>query len=188
MPGVVSFPPDHPRLQPLGRQIPIAGQALTRLPAGSFFGGFRTPALGSAARFNDRPASETLLVSGPSLWCGRTHLRIMVGLLYMEDGRAKILDFPLLNGGEFAIVYRFMSIWGSRVAVNGASIDSCALIWIRRIAGPGRSNSYRARKPRKRRLSRSLPSPPHELPAYMGRATRNSCGIKADFASHRLHA
>jgi hypothetical protein len=37
-----------------------------RLPAGSFFGGFRTPALGSAARFNDRPASETLHESGPS--------------------------------------------------------------------------------------------------------------------------
>ena len=31
-----------------------------RLPAGSFFGGFRTPALGSAARVNDPPASETL--------------------------------------------------------------------------------------------------------------------------------
>jgi hypothetical protein len=37
-----------------------------RLPAGSFFGGFRTPALGSAARFNDRPASETLPVTSRS--------------------------------------------------------------------------------------------------------------------------
>src|SRR5262249_20233872 len=35
-------------------------------PAGSFFGGFRTPALGSAARFNATPASETLHVSGPA--------------------------------------------------------------------------------------------------------------------------
>ena len=36
-----------------------------RLPAGSFFGGFRTPALGSAARVNDPPASETLHESSP---------------------------------------------------------------------------------------------------------------------------
>ena len=37
-----------------------------RLPAGYFFGGFRTPALGSAARVNDPPASETLHDSGHS--------------------------------------------------------------------------------------------------------------------------
>jgi hypothetical protein len=43
-----------------------------RLPAGSFFGGFRTPALGSAARFNDRPASETLHGSGRSATSGKS--------------------------------------------------------------------------------------------------------------------
>jgi len=35
----------------------------------------------------------------------------MVGLLYMEDGRAKILDFLLLKGGGFAIVYCFMFLY-----------------------------------------------------------------------------
>src|SRR5439155_21391641 len=39
----------------------------SRFPAGSFFGGFRTPALGAPARFNDRPASETLHDSRRSL-------------------------------------------------------------------------------------------------------------------------
>ena len=36
---------NHPPPKPLPRQIPIDGQALTALPAGSFFGGFPTPAL-----------------------------------------------------------------------------------------------------------------------------------------------
>src|SRR5712671_2528999 len=37
-----------------------------RLPAGSFFGGFRTPAPHSASTAHARPASETLTVSGRS--------------------------------------------------------------------------------------------------------------------------
>ena len=45
---------------------PHSRPAAHRLPAGSFFGGFRTPALGSAARFNDRPVSETLHEAGLS--------------------------------------------------------------------------------------------------------------------------
>ena len=53
------LPPAPPR-----DQIPIAGQLLSRCPAGSFFGGFRTlaPYPGSTARAG--PASETLTVSG----------------------------------------------------------------------------------------------------------------------------
>src|SRR6516162_9252562 len=37
----------------------------SRPPAGSFFGGFRTPALATAVQIDDRPASETLHDGGP---------------------------------------------------------------------------------------------------------------------------
>ena len=44
--------------------IPIDREPLTS-PAGSFFGGFRTPALTTAVQVDDGPASETLHVSRP---------------------------------------------------------------------------------------------------------------------------
>src|SRR5262249_38891407 len=40
--------------------------AVLRLPAGSFFGGFRTPAPHPASTANESPASETLTVCGRS--------------------------------------------------------------------------------------------------------------------------
>ena len=56
---------NHPPANSLPRQIPIDGQVLTRCPAGSFFGGFRTPAfLPATARAG--PASETLPDTGRS--------------------------------------------------------------------------------------------------------------------------
>ena len=61
---------------------PHSRPAAHRLPAGSFFGGFRTPALGSAARFNDRPASETLHGSCRSL-------PALDGVDYQLDPRAE---------------------------------------------------------------------------------------------------
>ena len=60
------FPQNHPRLDPLRRQIPIAGQAVTtfpRVPSSEAFG--RRPlVLGRPLR--PRPASETLHESGRS--------------------------------------------------------------------------------------------------------------------------
>jgi len=49
----------------LPNQIPIDREPLTS-PAGSFFGGFRTPALTTAVQVDDGPASETLHDSGHS--------------------------------------------------------------------------------------------------------------------------
>ena len=51
--------PTRPPPKPLLNQIPINGEPLTS-HAGSFFGGFRTPALGTAPQVNDGPASETV--------------------------------------------------------------------------------------------------------------------------------
>jgi hypothetical protein len=45
--------------KPLPNQIPIDREPLTS-PRGSFFGGFRTPALTTAVQVDDEPASETL--------------------------------------------------------------------------------------------------------------------------------
>jgi hypothetical protein len=52
--------PTHLPPKPPPNQIPIDGQPLTRPPRVPFFGGFRTPALGTAAQVNDGPTSETL--------------------------------------------------------------------------------------------------------------------------------
>ena len=54
------LPPNPPLCQ-----IPIIGNRPTRRPAGSFLGGFRTPALRAHANSHHGPASETLHRSGP---------------------------------------------------------------------------------------------------------------------------
>ena len=51
--------------KPPHRQIPIVTNRQTRRPAGSFLGGFRTPALRARANSTTAPASETLHQSGP---------------------------------------------------------------------------------------------------------------------------
>ena len=62
-------------------------------------------------------------------------LRIMTGLLFMQHGTAKVLDFPhrathaprgffpLLNGGELAIVYCFVFLFFSAAGGGVWSLD-----------------------------------------------------------------
>src|SRR5262249_29180761 len=66
---------NHPPLQPLRRQIPIVGQALTAFPRVPSSEAFRCRPLTPGSTIRARPASDTLTVSGRSRRCANERVQ-----------------------------------------------------------------------------------------------------------------